>query len=153
MDAKYPIRLYFSPKGSSWQAPAGPKRPSYGQIKTFWGHWGPKSGTFGPKQCPMCHLACIQVFLVHFFTKHKSTGWPKASECPKMHIYGQMRAHWPNSIGANSIMIIKGPIRGPLGPKIMSNGSVSMDSSVFHPFSMKQANWLVMAPKGLFMAK
>ena len=35
----------------------------------------------------------------------------------------------------------------------MSNGSVSMYSSVFHPFSMKQANWLVMAPKGLFMAK
>ena len=79
MHAKCPIRLYFSPK-------------SYGQMKTFWGHRGPKSGT---------------------------------CEGPKMHMYGQMRAYWSNS----------------------------MHSSVFHPFPMKQANWLVMAPKGLFMAK
>ena len=52
---------------------------------------------------------------------------PKSGTCegPKMHMYGQMRAYWSNS----------------------------MHSSVFHPFPMKQANWLVMAPKGLFMAK
>ena len=148
MDAKCPIRLYFSPKGSLWQAPGGPERQGNGQMKTFWGHWGPKWRTFWPKYCQMCHLACIQVFLVHFFTKHKSTGWPKASECPKMHIYGQMRAHWSKSIGANSITIIKGPKWGPCkaqnNVKWVSKHVFKCVSSIFHETSQLASN----GPKG-----
>ena len=93
----------------------------------------------------MDHLACIQVFLVHFSL---NTGWPKASECPKMHIYGQMRAHWSKSIGANSITIIKGPKWGPCraqnNVKWVSKNVFKCVSSIFHETSQLTSN----GPKG-----
>ena len=44
----------------------------------------------GPKYIVSMHSSVFDPF----FTKHKPTGWSKASEGPKGPIYGQMRAFW-----------------------------------------------------------
>ena len=98
-------------------------------------------------------LACIQVFWSIFSPNTSQLVGPRLVSAPKCIFMAKWGPIGPIVLGLIVLRSSKAPNEGPVGPKIMSNGSVSMYSSVFHPFSMKQANWLVMAPKGLFMAK
>ena len=81
------------PTGCS-KASEGPKRHFIAQLGLFGAIRGPKRGPFGPKIVSNGLLSMHSSVFDPFFTKHKPTGWSKASEGPKGPIYGQMRAFW-----------------------------------------------------------
>ena len=68
-------------KPTGWsKAREGPKRPILGQMRAFWGHWGPQMRSFRAKIVSDGSVSMHSSVFDPFFTKHKPTGWSKARE-------------------------------------------------------------------------